>query len=88
MDVMLSSCYLCFHKLQTINEDNLNKQIAKHLKFESCVFFGLPSFLQAKILEAKCRAKLEFPGRRCWGGGGGAKQKRFPWGEYEYFLEL
>ena len=75
MDVMLSSCYLCFHKLQTINEDNLNKQIAKHLKFESCVFFGLPSFLQAKILEAKCRAKLEFPGRRCWGGGGGGKTK-------------
>ena len=36
--------------------------------------------LQAKILEAKYEAKL--------GGGGGAKQKNLPWGEYGYYLEL
>ena len=35
--------------------------------------------LKAKILEAKYKAKLEFPGGR---GGGGCKAKNPPWGEY------
>ena len=39
--------------------------------------------LKATILEAKYRAKLEFPG-----GRGGAKQKTFCGGDYGYFLEL
>ena len=38
--------------------------------------------LQAKILEAKYEAKLEFP------GGRGVQSKNLPWGENEYFLEL
>ena len=38
--------------------------------------------LQAKILEAKYEAKLEFP------GGSGVQSKNLPWGENEYFLEL
>ena len=40
--------------------------------------------LEAKILEAKYEAKLEFPEGR----GGGVQNKNLPWGEYGYFLEL
>ena len=46
-------------------------------------FLGGGGVLEAKILEAKYEAKLEFPG-----GSGGTKQKNLLWGEYEYFLEL
>ena len=37
--------------------------------------------LEAKLLEEKYEAKLEFP----WGGGGGAKQKTFHEGSMDIF---
>ena len=37
---------------------------------------------KVKILEAKCEAKLEFPGIQ------GCKTKNLLWREYGYFLEL
>ena len=38
--------------------------------------------LKAKFLEAMCKNKLEFPGRR------GCKTKNLPLGEYGYFVGL